>query len=65
MKEAYKIVSRYAKNKDMYHKISSSNIPSSVKPGDHVLIRTMSQRVGSGELGFLGRKRSYYRFYNR
>ena len=56
MKEAYKIVSRYAKNKDMYHKISSSNIPSSVKPGDHVLIRTMSQRVGSGEIGVFGKK---------
>ena len=48
MKEAYRVISKQRKNKDIQH--SSSRFSLSLQPGDRVLVRNMTQRGGTGKM---------------
>ena len=50
MIEAYKIISKQGKNKDIQHRNSSSRFSLSFQPGNQVLVRNMAQRGGAGKM---------------
>ena len=50
MKEAYKIVSKRGKNKDIQHRNNSSRVLLSLQPSDRIPVRNMSQRGGTGKM---------------
>ena len=50
MKEAYKIVSKRGKNKDIQHRNNSSRVLLSLQPGDRIPVRNMSQRGGTSKM---------------
>ena len=57
MKEACKVVSKHAKNKDIRHKNNSSRFSISLQPGDRVLVRNMSERGGTGKMRNFGEEK--------
>ena len=50
IKEAYKIVSKQGKKKDIQHRNSSARFSLGLQPRDYVLVRIISQREGTGKI---------------
>ena len=50
IKEAYKIVSKQGKKRDIQHRNSSARFSLGLQPRDYVLVRIISQREGTGKI---------------